>query len=161
MNTPLATSPTDLAAIVRGQHGDPFSVLGMHIITFDGKAALVVRVFAPEATAVTVVDLESPSSFYPMVQVDCEGFFELVLHRSRPFRYSLRMEEKTGKSWTTRDPYSFLPVLGEVDLHLHAEGNHWRIYEKLGAHPMNLDGVEGVHFAVWAPNATRVSVIGD
>jgi len=161
MNSPLTTSPGDVAAIVHGDHSDPFSILGMHVVTVDGREAVAVRVFAPEARDVTVVDLTSPSTFYSLTRTDPKGFYEALLRFPQPFRYSLQVTDYRGNTWTTRDPYSFLPVLGEIDLHLHAEGNHWRAYEKLGSHPMSIDGVDGVHFAVWAPNAVRASVVGD
>ncbi len=87
-----------------------------------------------------------------------------VLRRSGsgagPFRYRLRFR-LPAKTIELEDPYRFPPVLGELDVHLMAEGTHLRIYERLGAHPIEIDGVDGVAFAVWAPNAQRVSVVGD
>ena len=81
--------------------------------------------------------------------------------RTAPFPYRLRLEVGGGNTVEIDDPYRFPPVLGELDAYLIAEGNHLRLYEKLGAHPMELEGVAGVAFLVWAPNATRVSVVGD
>jgi 1,4-alpha-glucan branching enzyme len=154
------TSQIDL--IVSGDHADPFSVLGMHD-TGDGSAtALVVRVFVPGAENVWVIEANQPDKQHPMQKIRDEGFFELTLHDRRDrFPYRLRASNRFGDSWEFHDPYSFLPLLSDYDLHLMAEGTHYRNYEKLGSHLRVVDGVRGVHFAVWAPNAKRCSVIGD
>jgi 1,4-alpha-glucan branching enzyme len=99
---------------------------------------------------------------YPMAKLRKEGFFEAVIEGSGEiFPYKLRKVLHDGSSVAFHDPYSFAPVLSDFDLHLMAEGTHYKKYEKLGAHEMSIDGVQGVFFAVWAPNANRVSVIGD
>jgi 1,4-alpha-glucan branching enzyme len=91
-----------------------------------------------------------------------DGLFEAVIaDRARVFPYRLRITNYQGATRTIVDPYSFLPILGDLDLHLFGEGNHLRLWEKLGAHVMTVAGVRGVHFAVWAPNAKRVSLVGD
>jgi len=147
----------EIEAIVAARHGDPFAFLGMH----ETKGGLCVRAFLPEARAMAVVDAASGSIVAEAKQVHAAGLFVATLPRRREFfRYRLRGERGGGFS-EFDDIYGFPPVLGELDLHLLAEGNHWTSYQKLGAHPLVHDGVDGVAFAVWAPNATRVSVVGD
>src|SRR5207253_5187107 len=93
---------------------------------------------------------------------DPAGLWEALLPKARlPLDYELEVEYPDGNTFTVRDPYSFLPTLGELDLHLAMEGRHEHLYERLGAHVRELDGVLGTAFAVWAPNARGVSVVGD
>ena len=160
-SSPAATPvPPDLAAdidaVVRAAHGDPFGFLGMHE-TGDG---VTVRAFIPGATAVRVIDADDGSVAAPMVQVHGAGFFIADLPDHGRFSYRLQVDFPLATQ-EFDDVYRFGPVLGELDLHLLAEGNHLRNFERLGAHPRTLEGVEGVAFAVWAPNARRVSVVGD
>lgn len=148
----------NLYAILGAYHGDPFAVLGMHEV----GERFVVRAFRPDARAVTVIDRNDPERCFPAVRVHHDGFFEAGLDEvTERFDYVLRLESFTGEEWTEADPYSFGPILGEIDLHLFAEGNHWEIYRKLGAQLREVNGVQGTSFAVWAPNAQRVSVVGD
>ena len=143
------------AAIARGDHGDPFSILGMHR---EGER-LNVRAFVPYASRVGVVAADG-TAVADLHRLDDAGFFSGdVPGRSEPFAYRLRV---TYGDYTTDvdDPYRFGPVLGEMDVYLIAEGKHLRLYEKFGAHEMTQDGVAGIAFAVWAPNARRVSVVG-
>jgi 1,4-alpha-glucan branching enzyme len=145
-----------MEALVRGDHGDPFSVLGMHA---DGNT-IIVRALQPGAHSVGVVDAETGRRIAALKPIHAAGLFEAKMDRGRkPFRYRLRVEWESG-STEIEDPYRFGLILGEMDAHLLAEGSHWRAFEKLGAHPMDFDGVPGTAFAVWAPNARRVSVIG-
>jgi len=154
------TSHIDL--IISGDHSDPFAFLGMHE-TEDGAAKpLVVRAFVPGAEQVWVIEANQPHNQHSMQKLRDEGFFELFFQdRHERFPYRLKAANRFGDSWEFHDPYSFLPLLSDYDLHLMAEGTHYRNYEKLGSHVRVVDGVRGVHFAVWAPNAKRVSVIGD
>ena len=146
-----------LDALVGAYHGDPFAVLGMHQV----GEHLTVRVFRPEARAVTVREVDGQRE-WPAVQVHADGFFEAVLEGAEQrFRYALAFTAHDGQAWTERDPYSFGTILGPLDLHLFAEGQHWQLYEKLGAHLTEIDGARGTTFHVWAPNAQRVSVVGD
>ncbi len=99
---------------------------------------------------------------YPMKKIHEEGFFEIVMEEPKEiFPYKLKKINPDGSSHTFYDPYSFMPVLTEFDLHLMGEGTHYKKYEKLGAHLMTMNNISGVFFAVWAPNAIRVSVMGD
>ena len=142
----------DLAAIAAGRHADPFAVLGPH--------ALVIRAFVPGADRLYLLrdDDPSPRSF---ARLDVAGLFEIPLPPDEPpFTYRLR-GENAGETWEFRDPYAFGPVLGPLDDHLLLEGTHRRFYDRLGAHLIRHQGADGVHFAVWAPNAARVSVVGD
>jgi 1,4-alpha-glucan branching enzyme len=147
----------EIEAIVAARHGDPFAYLGMH------KAAggLVVRAMLPGAEAMAVVDAASGATAGVGERAHQDGFFIARLPgRTEPFRYRLNVTYG-GEPRELEDVYRFLPVLGDLDLHLLAEGSHLDSYRKLGAHPATHDGVDGVAFAVWAPNARRVSVVGD
>ncbi len=151
----------DIDQTILGDHPDPFGFLGMHETEADGAKAIVVRAFIPGAERVSVIEAGSTKP-HPMQKLHDEGFFELVFQdRSERFPYRLRAVNRFGDSWEFHDPYSFPALLSDYDLHLMAEGTHYRNYEKLGSHVRAVDGVRGVHFAVWAPNAKRVSVIGD
>jgi 1,4-alpha-glucan branching enzyme len=143
------------AAIVAGREGDPFSVLGPHAL---GTGTLV-RTFRPGARAVTVVALDG-SVLARAVRVDPAGLFEALLVRP-PERYRLRVQDATHNTRTIEDPYRFGPLLGDLDAWLFAQGNHLELYRVLGSHLTEIDGVQGTRFAVWAPNARRVSVVGD
>ena len=98
----------------------------------------------------------------PMEEIHADGLFQAVFtNRPEPFPYRLKIENHEGHCWQQVDPYAFGPVLTDFDLHLLGEGTHLRNYERLGAHLRTHEGFRGVHFAVWAPNAQRVSVIGN
>ncbi|MDQ6625810.1 MAG: 1,4-alpha-glucan branching enzyme, partial [Verrucomicrobiota bacterium] len=150
--------PTDeLLTFLRATHPDPFRILGPHAVGEN----LVVRVFRPDATEVRVItggNAEETSAN----RLHGDGFFQAVLPGlTRDIPYKLRLIGGDGAERVVEDPYRFGTIMGEVDLHLFSEGNHHDLYERFGAHPRNVGGVEGVYFAVWAPNATRVSVVGD
>ncbi|EGJ32945.1 MULTISPECIES: 1,4-alpha-glucan branching enzyme [Moorena] len=153
-------TPEQIDRIVGNQHHNPFEVLGSHKFEQDGKVCWVVRAYLPNAEAAWVL-LPTERKSYPMQSVHHPHFFEVEIEIPRLANYQLRIK-KGGREWVSYDPYGFRSAkLTEFDLHLFAEGNHHRIYEKLGAHPTEIDRVEGVYFAVWAPNARNVSVIGD
>lgn len=145
-------------AIIRGEHGDPFGFLGMH--RPDGDAP-VVRSFQPRALRVWVIDAASGETTAELERLLPEGFFCGPAGREDRFGYRLRLDLGKDEMCEIEDPYRFPPVLGELDMHLFVEGTHLRTYEKLGAHCVEVEGVAGVNFAVWAPNARRVSVVGD
>ncbi len=146
-----------VAAIVAARHGDPFAFLGMH----EAGKGLCVRAFLPDAAAMAVVDSASGAIAADGKRVHPAGLFVAAMpERHDPFRYRLRA--RWGNHWHEFDDiYRFPPVLGELDLHLLVEGNHLASHQKLGAHPIVHDGADGIAFAVWAPNARRVSVVGD
>lgn len=146
--------------IVWNHHQDPFEILGPHKIEQDGKTVWVVRTYLPNAEAAWVL-LPEQRQEYPMQSVHNPHFFECVIDIPELANYQLRYKEGEHER-VIYDPYAFRsPKLTEFDIHLFTEGNHHRIYEKLGAHLMTVNGVNGVYFAVWAPNARNVSILGD
>ncbi|MDH4178127.1 MAG: 1,4-alpha-glucan branching protein GlgB, partial [Thermoleophilia bacterium] len=121
------------------------------------RRGVVVRAYRPDASAVRVLPFG-----VELAQARSSGLFEGVVEDATlPLAYELEVEYPDGSRFRLRDPYSFLPTLGELDLHLAGEGRHEGLYERLGAHRRELDGVVGVAFAVWAPNARAISVVGD
>jgi len=153
----ICGNPRAVTALMEGELADPHALLGLHQAKLDGKEGLIVRAYNPGAETVIV----HPAGGEPvkMERVHEDGLHAAFLPGCEfPLTYEL---EVTGPSpQRAADPYSFLPTLGELDLHLAAEGTHYQLYERLGAHPMVRDGVKGTAFAVWAPNAVRVSVVG-
>lgn len=148
-------------AIISSRHLDPFTVLGCHPLEPANGPQAVVRAFIPSATSVIWQGHDGQASV-PMLETDPRGFFEALVPRPQEFRpYWLSVEFANGDVSRFRDCYSFTPVLSEYDLYLFNQGNHYQIYEKLGAHPWFHQGVRGVLFAVWAPSAHRVSLIGE
>lgn len=156
----------DVARIVAARHNDPFAILGQHLV--DG--GIVVRAFVPGAERIRVVThqfcppvstLQTTPRDIDLERRCVEGFFEgFLAGQTENFAYQLHAENGSG-TWDFFDPYAFGPVLGTVDDYLLVEGTHRQLYERLGAHLMTHEGVEGVLFAVWAPQAQRVSVVGD
>jgi 1,4-alpha-glucan branching enzyme len=154
-------SKQEIEKIVYSVHHDPFEVLGAHKVKVGAKDAVAVRAFLPETKEASVLRADTGQAFL-MNRVHADGLFEaIVKDASGVFPYRLKVVRNDGTTQEFVDPYSFLPVLTEFDLYLMAEGTHYRKYEKLGAHVMVIDGTPGVFFAVWAPNALRISVIGD
>ncbi|MBB3289773.1 MULTISPECIES: 1,4-alpha-glucan branching protein GlgB [unclassified Rhizobium] len=148
-------SADEIAAILKGTHSNPFAVLGAHK-TDDGY---VVRCFIPGAESVTALALDG-SVIGELDCLDPAGFFsgDVKLGKQQPLRYRAR---RGDAEWAVTDPYSFGPILGPMDDYFARQGTHLRLFDKMGAHPMKHEGVQGFHFAVWAPNAQRVSVVGD
>jgi 1,4-alpha-glucan branching enzyme len=151
-------SPHDLQLLLNSEHPNPFGMLGLQEI--DGE--FVVRAFRPDAKSLTVIDRNDQKRRFPAERIAEEGFFEAPLQgvKSR-FDYLLEIDRWTGERFQIADPYSFGTLLGDLDMHLFCEGNHYQIYQKLGAHLSQINGHDGVIFSVWAPNAQRVSVVGD
>ena len=144
----------DYSRLVSGDHHDPHAVLGAHAV----GVATVVHAFHPDATSVSL--LLGPSS----LEMDALGggvWAAFLEEQQPPLDYRLRFHFADGNDWERDDPYRFLPTLGELDLHLISEGTHERLWEVLGAHPRVIEGTAGVAFAVWAPNARSVRVVGD
>ena len=150
--------PSDVAAIVGAYHGDPFRVLGPHLVTGGEGPRLEIRAFLPEAAEALVI---ADGVEAPLRLVHPHGFFEAVLDRDDLASYRLRLRDHAGGWRQFDDPYRFPPWLTDFELHLHGEGSWHQSYDRLGAHLRRVEGVDGVHFAVWAPNAERVSVVGD
>ncbi len=156
----------EVVALCRAEHGDPFAALGLHT---DAEGRIWVRSLQPGALSVHLIDAENGHAIMALAerQVDelgkdqRSGFFEAhIPGRHQAFPYRLRIVWPGGEQ-EIDDPYRFPPVLGELDVWLLAEGSHLRPYERLGAHLREVDGVAGTAFAVWAPGAQRVSVVGD
>ncbi|CAN5821422.1 1,4-alpha-glucan branching protein GlgB [soil metagenome] len=152
----LAPPADDVARLARGEHHDPHAILGAHRV--DG--GLVVRAFHPDANGATV--LVDGGGELPMEPIG-NGVWAAYAAGLEPerLRYRQRLSFPDGKTWERADPYRFGPTLGEVDLHLIREGTHERLYDVLGAHPRTHEGEAGVSFAVWAPNARSVRIVGD
>jgi 1,4-alpha-glucan branching enzyme len=143
---------------VRGLHADPFSVLGPHKVGDDVE----IRVFRPDARAIEIVLDREPDKPISAERINEEGFFcATIAGAERDVPYHLRVVRLDGSEELTWDAYQYGPIMGDVDLHLFSEGQHWKIYEKFGAHLRTIGDATGVYFAVWAPNAQRVSVVGD
>lgn len=152
----------DAEAILRAEHHDPFSYLGMHPLEIKGEMAVTVRTFQPGAEKATVIDVDGGGAAYPLDKIHPEGLFEAVIKdREKVFPYKLSVLYPSGEVSEFYDPYSFLPIMSNYDLHLFSEGRNYYIYLRLGAHLLKVNHVSGVYFAVWAPNARRVSVVGD
>ncbi|MCX7723502.1 MAG: 1,4-alpha-glucan branching protein GlgB, partial [Verrucomicrobiae bacterium] len=157
----MLLTPQELESLVEARHNSPHQLLGMHPLG-DGSG-IVVRALVRDAVRVEVrptVELGMPR--FELKKLHSAGLFEGVnKHVNRVYAYELVITDSRGNVRITRDPYSFLPSIGELDLYLFNKGDERRIYNKLGAHLRTIDGVHGTSFAVWAPNAQRVSVVGD
>src|SRR5215203_6923314 len=149
----------EMRTFLAGAHPDPFRILGPHRVGEN----LVIRVFRPEAKEVRILHGTSEEQQVTSAdRLDADGFFQAVLPGlKRTSDYRVRITAWDDSEHTFVDPYCFGTIIGEVDLHLFAEGNHHQIYEKFGAHLRTISEISGVYFAVWAPNAQRVSVVGD
>ncbi len=146
----------EVDAIVKGTHCNPHHILGMHECIDD----VYINAYLPGAKVVTAIDTATKKK-YTLVSERVEGFFSVVIKNQKKFDYKLNVKFDNGDEITYIDPYIFEPVIDPIDISLFNEGEHYEIYEKMGAHPLTVDGVEGVLFAVWAPNAERVSVVGN
>lgn len=144
----------EVQAIVDAVHINPHHLLGIHKT---GKSEYVVNVFQPYAKTVFIENMKT-NRLYEMKKIHDHGFFTVTI--SSCMKYKLHITDYDNNKWQTYDPYNFDPIISDFDLYLFNQGTHYDIYNKLGAHPITVGGVEGVMFAVWAPNAQRVSVIG-
>ncbi|MBZ0296020.1 MAG: 1,4-alpha-glucan branching protein GlgB [Anaerolineae bacterium] len=155
--------PGTIASLVNGTHGTPFDLLGPHDVNDE---LVAVRAFWPRARQMTLVN-ERTGTRHEMQRLDDAGFFVAEVPGQRDklrYHYEYKtdaQEDADDAVLLLRDPYAYTPYLTEYDQYLFSEGRHLNIYDKLGAHVQERDGVKGVYFAVWAPNAQRVSVIGD
>jgi 1,4-alpha-glucan branching enzyme len=152
----MTVATSELEALVRREHSNPHSVLGAH----PADGGVVIRVLRPGANAVTaIIDGQSPVE---LKQIHPGGIFEGVVEDAElPLRYRLEIDYGDAGKFTIDDPYAFLPTIGELDQHLIGEGRHEELYERLGAHVREHQNVTGTAFAVWAPSARAVSVVGD
>ena len=152
-------SPSFMHQMMTCGYGDPFTILGMHPSDVSG---VFIRVCYPGADKIEVLSYEEEETLATMNRIHEYGLFQANFPNIKEFfKYKLRIFFTGGHSYVTEDPYRFQPILTDFDIHLLCEGTHKNLYDKLGAHLMTVDGVKGVFFAVWAPNASRVSVIGN
>jgi alpha-1,4-glucan:alpha-1,4-glucan 6-glycosyltransferase len=158
---PLDLAPRDLQRLVELRHDDPHRVLGPHRAPEDGS--ITIRAFVPTAARLLLRPLQPPGMPLPMQRIDPAGLFvAVVADPGADFSYELLVVDAEGRQRAMRDAYAFDRLaFGDADAALFAAGRHTRLYTKLGAHPTRLQQVSGVRFAVWAPGAERVSVVGD
>ncbi|HET9976983.1 MAG TPA: 1,4-alpha-glucan branching enzyme, partial [Burkholderiaceae bacterium] len=152
-------SDAEALALVDARHADPFAALGLHR---DAAGTLWCRAMLPGARGVAVVDAATNRWVADLGLRHDAGLWEAPIPRRRNrFDYRLRVQWAGGDAGSYADAYAFGALIADDDLHYFGEGSHLRPYTFLGAHPMRVDGIDGVRFAVWAPNAQRVSVVGD
>ena len=148
----------ELDRVISSDHHDPFVVLGLHVIEHEPTSAII-RTFLPLAESVRLVVNGEKRDMYKMRE---EGLFEIVVvDYVEPFKYQFEATCYNKSTRTIYDPYRFLPQLSEFDRYLFNKGNHYEIYNHLGAHQTVIDDIEGTIFRVWAPSARRVSIVGD
>jgi 1,4-alpha-glucan branching enzyme len=148
-----------LEALAKGEYHDPHGILGGHPYQLGKRQGVIIRAFHPDASRAALV---GEDRLFDMTRLHPGGIFEADLEGLLwPFPYRFRFFFSDGNIWETEDPYRFSPTLGDIDLHLFNEGSHLRLYEILGAHLRTIEGISGVSFAVWAPNAKGVSLLGD
>ena len=150
-------SKEEMEAVISGNHGNVFAVLGIH--KDKGSKEVFIRTYQPHAKSVELLKYDDSSLGY-LTKLDDRGFFQINVGAVDNFPYRFRIENDLGQFYIKEDEYRFPSVLGDIDVYLLAEGNHLEMYKRLGAHVMEMDGIKGVGFAVWAPNAKRVSVVG-
>lgn len=171
-HTPAPVDPLDYGAIealVQGRHGAPFDVLGRRAMTLKGEEVTIIRAWIPGAHSIRVVAPSTDagatrgksSEGVPMRRLRDEGLFSVVIPGDVFEDYQFDVERDGLPVERILDPYAFPPLLSDYDLYLIGEGTHQDLYERLGGHPHRVNDVDGVSFAVWAPNARRVSVVGD
>lgn len=146
----------EVKAIVCSEHDNPHNLLGAHVT----DKGILINTFIPTAVRIQV-KVTNGKVLYPMIKIEKEGFYSVLIPGNKvvPYTYLVTYDNNTMQEIT--DPYRFDPVIDPLDLSRFANGIHYNIYDKLGAHPMVVEGVSGVLFAVWAPNAIRVSVVGN
>ena len=151
----------NMQAIWNFKTKDPFSILGIHPLETDRGIKTVIRTYQPQASFVRGESCDGTEEF-DFVKLGNTGFFEAILDMEfEPFFYKWIIKQDDGNEYTLVDPYAFLPVLSDFDRHLIATGTHYELYRKLGANIVEHQGFKGIHFAVWAPNAQAVSVVGN
>lgn len=161
MRTSLALDA--IGSLLDGRHENPFEILGPHDVDADGRRATAVRALLPNSQQAWMID-QVHGGTRPMRKIHPAGIFEALrppCDEVEKRQYLLRYCDQQGESNTMHDPYAFPPLLTDYDLYLLGEGHHWDSYRRMGAQLRTVDGVEGVNFAVWAPNAQGVSLVGD
>ena len=173
----IAGANPEIDLLLRAEHSDPFHFLGPHPVNSLEKQSIAIRTLQPHAAQVAILWGKSAQE-YPATKIHSDGLFEAIIPLSSipsddqsspssetfgidPTAYRLRITYSGENSWDTYDAYAFPPLLSDLDLYLIGEGTHYENYDKLGAHVREVAGVRGVHFGVWAPNAKRVSVVGN
>ncbi|RMH31504.1 MAG: 1,4-alpha-glucan branching protein GlgB [Nitrospirae bacterium] len=157
----MPVHPDQLQRLLRAEEWNPCSILGPHEEIRQAKRVTVIRALLPEAATAAIVT-DHHQSPIPMAPLNGSSVFEGIVDTEvAPAGYRLRITDRIGNVTERHDPYAFPPMLTDYDLHLFGEGTLYRAYEKLGAQVCERQGVRGVNFAVWAPNAKRVSVVGD
>lgn len=154
-------SKEEINAIVDGNHSNVFSMLGIH--KDKGTKEVFIRAYQPDSLSIELIKSDD-SSLGLLDKLDDRGLYQINLGKisnAENFHYKFKIKNTNGDTYIKEDVYRFPPVLGDIDVYLLSEGNHLEMYRKLGAHVMEIDGVKGVSFAVWAPNAKRVSVVGN
>ncbi len=151
-------SKEELNAVIQGNHSNPFAVLGIH--KNKGTKEVYIRTYLPQTKKIELLKKDG-SSLGEMTKLDDRGFYQINLGAIENFSYKYKVSYNDGNEFIKEDPYRFPSIFGDIDLYLLAEGNHLNMYKKLGAHMIEFDGIKGVSFAVWAPSAKRVSVIGN
>ena len=149
--------------VIEGTHENPGEVLGPHRIEHDGREALAVRAYLPGSQQVWLVDKQH-RAVRPMRKIHPAGFYEGVCPlggTESNSQYLLRVANERGEVTEMQDPYAVAPLMTDFDRYLFGEGRNWNIYRRLGAHCRTVDGEVGVNFAVWAPNAQSIQVVGD
>lgn len=156
-------SLNSIGALIEGRHENPGELLGPHEVDHDGHSVRTVRAYLPTSQQVSLLD-PANNQTRPMRRIHPCGLYEAVVltaDRADQPPYQLRVTDESGHTVTMHDPYTFDSLLSDFDLHLFGEGSHSRLYERLGAQLRTVQGVSGVNFAVWAPNAAGVQVVGD
>lgn len=158
----MGVHPEDLERLIRAEYWDPFSILGPHDETVAGQPSTVVRAFLPEAVAAAVLPDDVDVPIISMTSIHPAGVFQAACPLDvKSTGYRIRVNDQRGRVIERHDPYAYVPLLTEYDLHLFVEGRLYHAYDKLGAQVCKQETVTGVNFVVWAPNALRVSVVGD
>ncbi len=158
------TSLESIGRLVEGRLEDPRRLLGPHVVEHDGRRAMAVRAFFPQSQRAWVLD-DAQGATHPMRRIHPSGLYEAICPLDAAGEkpaYRLQVAFDRGERITMHDPYAYSSsLLSDFDLYLLGEGTHWQCYEKLGAQVRTVDGVAGVNFSLWAPNATSASVVGD
>lgn len=148
--------------LVKAEHWNPREFLGPHHTSVNGRQAILIRTFAPEAGAAAIIPDTQASDPVPMTRIHESGLFEATVDApTGTLTYRIQVTDPQGTITKRHDPYAFPPLVSDHDLHLFSEGRLFKAYDTLGAHIRTVNGVAGVHFVLWAPNAKRVSVVGE